>query len=195
MLTFSLTFSQQLAILFRPFALVALGTLPFMSLGKALEIQTFMGEDMKEDEDPKANSSAGIVVESLSNIRTIAALTIENERLEQFDAALTREDPHPVKTNFIKGSTGGLSQIVQMWSFALLFWFGGWLLFNYPGLFDFKDFLISMFGLIFGMTGIGIAMQDMTDSKKAAEAAERVFEIIDRQSELDPLSEDGKKLN
>jgi ABC-type multidrug transport system fused ATPase/permease subunit len=166
-----------------------------MSLGKALEIQTFMGEEEQQDEDPKANSSAGIVVESLSNIRTVAALTVEGERLNQFDAALTREDPHPVRTNFIKGSTGGLSQIVQMWSFGLLFWFGGWLIFNHPTLYTFKDLLISMFGLIFGMTGIGIAMQDMTDSKAAAEAADRVFEIIDRKSELDPLSEEGKKLN
>ncbi|KAG7355092.1 ABC transporter [Nitzschia inconspicua] len=178
-----------------PFALVALGTLPFMSLGKALEIQTFMGEDEQEADDPKANSSAGIVVESLSNIRTVASLTIEQERLDQFDVALTKEDPHPVKKNFIKGSTGGFSQIVQMWSFGLLFWFGGWLLFNYSNLFDFKDLLISMFGLIFGITGIGIAMQDLTDSKAASEAADRVFEIIDRKSELDPLSEEGKKLN
>ena len=93
-----------------------------MSLGKALEIQTFMGEDAgKEDEDPKANSSAGIVVESLSNIRTVAALTIEEERLDQFDEALKKEDPHPVRTNVIKGSTGGLSQIVQMWGFGECF--------------------------------------------------------------------------
>lgn len=174
---------------------MALGTLPFMSLGKALEIKTFMGEDEQEDEDPKANSSAGIVVESLSNIRTVAALTIEGGRLNQFDEALTKEDPHPVRKNFIKGSTGGLSQIVQMWSFGLLFWFGGWLLFNYDNIFEFRDLLISMFGLIFGMTGIGIAMQDMTDSKAAAEAADRVFEIIDRKSDLDPLSTEGKKLN
>lgn len=166
-----------------------------MSVGKALEIQTYLGEEVNEAEDPKANSSAGIVVESLSNIRTVAALTIEGERLDQFDEALTKEDPHPVRTNFIKGSTGGLGQIVQMWSFGLLFWFGGWLLFNHPNLFDFKDLLISMFGLMFGMTGIGIAMQDMTDSKQAAEAADRVFDIIDRKSELDPLSEEGKKIN
>lgn len=33
----------------------------------------------------------------------------------------------------------------------------------------------------------------MTDSKKASEAAERIFEIIDRKSEIDPLSEEGKK--
>jgi hypothetical protein len=77
-----------------------------------------MPQDEKEDEDPKANSSAGIVVESLSNIRTVASLTIEEEKLKQFDEALVREDPHPIRTNAIKGSTGGLSQIVQMWGFG-----------------------------------------------------------------------------
>ena len=78
---------------------------------------------------------------------------------------------------------------------GLMFWFGGWLLFRYPNTYTFNDLLISMFGLMFGMTGIGIAMQDLTDSKEASDAADRVFEIIDRKSELDPLSEEGKKLN
>jgi hypothetical protein len=63
-----------------------------------------------------------------------------------------------------------------------------------PDKFDFQDLLISMFGLVFGMSGLGIAMNDLTDSKKAAEAAERIFEIIDRKSEIDPLSEEGKKV-
>jgi ATP-binding cassette subfamily B (MDR/TAP) protein 1 len=93
--------------------------MPFMSLGKALEIQTFMGEEEKQTEDPKANSSAGIVVETLLNMRTVAALAIEEKRLNQFEDALTREDPHPVRTNVIKGSTGGVSQIVQMWGFGM----------------------------------------------------------------------------
>mmetsp|Transcript_10425 Transcript_10425/g.19043 ORF Transcript_10425/g.19043 Transcript_10425/m.19043 type:complete len:442 (-) Transcript_10425:697-2022(-) len=101
-----------------PFALLTLGIFPFMSIGKALEIKAFMGEDEDETEDPKANSSAGIVVESLSNIRTVAALTIEGKRLEQFEKAMEREDPHPIRTNAIKGSTGGVSQIVQMWGFG-----------------------------------------------------------------------------
>ena len=165
-----------------------------MSLGKALEIQAYMGDEKQNDEDPKANSSAGIVVESLLDMRTVAALCIQPQRIRQFDEALTREDPTPLRSNIIKGSTGGVAQIVQMWGFGLMFWWGGWLLYNYPNLFTFQDFNISMFSLIFGMTGIGIAMQDMTDSKKASEAAQRVFEIIDRKSEIDPLSPEGKKL-
>ena len=177
-----------------PFALLTLCILPFMSLGKALEIQAFMGDEKKEDEDPKANSSAGIVVESLLDMRTVAALCIEKERIKQFDQALTREDPTPFRTNILKGSTGGVAQIVQMWGMGLMFWWGGWLLFTYPNLFTFQDFNISMFSLIFGISGLGIAMADMTDSKKASEAAQRVFEIIDRKSEIDPLSTEGKKL-
>jgi ABC-type bacteriocin/lantibiotic exporter with double-glycine peptidase domain len=89
-----------------------------MSVGKALEIQTYMADEQNESEDPKANSSAGIVVESLSNIRTVAALTIEDERLNQFDTAMAKEDPRPLRKNFIKGSTGGVAQIVQMWGFG-----------------------------------------------------------------------------
>jgi ATP-binding cassette subfamily B (MDR/TAP) protein 1 len=108
-----------------PFALVTLGILPFMSIGKALEIQTYMGVEESQTENPKANSSAGIVVETLLNMRTVASLTIEEQRLGQFDEALTREDPHPLRSNVVKGSTGGVSQIVQMWGFALMFWFGG----------------------------------------------------------------------
>jgi hypothetical protein len=34
----------------------------------------------------------------------------------------------------------------------------------------------------------------LVDSKKASEAAARIFEIIDRKSEIDPLSDEGKKL-
>lgn len=103
-----------------PFALITLAILPFMSLGKALEIQAFMGDEQEEMDDPEANSSAGIVVESLLDMRTVSALCIQEERIKQFDQALDKEDPHPIRTNFIKGSTGGVSQIVQMWGFGLM---------------------------------------------------------------------------
>jgi ATP-binding cassette, subfamily B (MDR/TAP), member 1 len=113
-----------------PFALVTLGILPFMSVGKALEIQSFMADEKDDTEDPKANSSSGIVVESLLNIRTIASLTIEGNRLEQFEQAMAREDPHPIRSNLVKSSTFGFSQIIQFCGFALMFWFGGKLVFT-----------------------------------------------------------------
>lgn len=74
-----------------------------------------------------------------------------------------------------------------------MFWFGGWLLLNYPNEFTFRDFLISMFSLLFSLSGIGVASQGATNRDKAKSAAQRIFELTDRQSAIDPLSDEGKK--
>jgi hypothetical protein len=39
------------------------------------------------------------------------------------------------------------------------------------------------------------AMSGLTDADKAKQAAVRIFDLIDRESEIDPLSEEGKKQN
>jgi ATP-binding cassette subfamily B (MDR/TAP) protein 1 len=178
-----------------PFALVALGILPFMAFGAEAEMQMYMGEDEADVDQYEEHSSGGIVVESLLNIRTVASLTIEEERISDFKQALVDENPHPIRTNLVKGSSSGLGQFVQMWGIALMFWWGGWLLFNYPNQYDFRAYLISMFSLLFSLNGMGLAMQGATDREKAKAAAVRVFELIDRESKIDPLSEAGKKLD
>ena len=55
-------------------------------------------------------------------MRTVASLTLEDERVDEYNKALDREDPHPVRTNFVKGSASGLGQFMQFWAFALMFW-------------------------------------------------------------------------
>jgi ATP-binding cassette subfamily B (MDR/TAP) protein 1 len=50
-----------------------------------------------------------------------------------------------------------------------------------------------MFSLLFSLSGMGFAMQGITDREKAKAAANRVFDLIERKSEIDPLSEEGKK--
>jgi ATP-binding cassette subfamily B (MDR/TAP) protein 1 len=74
-------------------------------------------------------------------------------------------------------------------------WWGGYLLFHYPDKFGFKDFLISNFALLFSLFGLGAAFQGLSDRKETEKSAGRIFYLLDRQSEIDPLSEDGKKLD
>ena len=178
----------------RPFALLTLGTMPFMGFGAQAEMQMYMGEDEGDMNNEQDNNTPGaIVVETLQNIRTVASMTIEQQKVKQYAEALRLEMPHPFRTNFIKGSTSGLGQFVQMWGIALMFWWGGWLMFNHPRLYGIRDFLISMFSLLFSLSGMGFAMQGATDRGKAKAAAARVFELIDRKSQIDPLSEEGRK--
>lgn len=174
-----------------PFALVALGVLPFMAFGAEAEQKMYFGEEDVSDEDEK--TSGIIVIESLSNIRTVASLSLEDSRSEQYAEALREEDPSPLRTNSMKGLTAGLGPLFQQLCFALLFWWGGWLISNHPNLYSSRGFFISMFSLLFSLSGMAAAQQGATDRTAALSAAERTFDIMERKSQIDPLSTEGKK--
>lgn len=86
-----------------------------------------------------------------------------------------------------------------MWAIALMFWWGGWLLHRFSGnndkdgiVFTFRDFLIAMFSIFFSLSGLSTAFEGAVDRTKAHAAAAHIFELTDRTSLIDPLSEQGK---
>ena len=89
------------------------------------------------------------------------------------------------------------THITNVWSdFAgLMFFWGGWLLVEYPSSFSYLEYNIAMYSLFFSLYGLTIATQGAVDRKKANLAAARIFDLIDRQSEIDPLSKTGKFLS
>lgn len=155
----------------------------------------YTGRDEGDHSQYEEHSSGGIAVESLLNIRTVASLNIEERRIREFKEALRDDDPTPIKTSLMTGYSNGLGQLIQLWDVALLFWWGGWLLFNYPNKFGFRDYLTSMFCLLLSVSGIGVALNGMTNREEARAAAERIFELIGRKSEIDPLDTEGKKID
>ncbi|KAL9190432.1 hypothetical protein ACHAXT_007643 [Thalassiosira profunda] len=175
-----------------PFALVSLATIPFMGFGAEMEMKMYMGEDdadIKEDED----GPGAIAIESLLNIRTVASLSLEETRLDDYTEALRKKHPESLLETFKKCSLVASGQFIQMWGIALMFWWGGFVLWKWPDAFTFRDFLISMFSLLFSLSGLGMAAQGATDRDKAKAAGERIFTLIDRESAIDPLSEEGYK--
>jgi ABC-type multidrug transport system fused ATPase/permease subunit len=181
-------------VLRRPFALLTLAILPFMAFGAEMEMQMYMGDDQGDDDtDAPENSPGSIVIETMTSIRTIASLTLEDHRAQEYHHALELTDSHSLCTNFIKGCAVGLGQFVQMWGLAILFWWGGWLLFRYKDVFSYRDFLISMMALLFSLYGLALAAQGAANREKAKQAAARIFALIDRKSLIDPQGETGKK--
>jgi ATP-binding cassette subfamily B (MDR/TAP) protein 1 len=174
------------------FAFIALGILPFMAFGEYVQNQQMIGED-EGDEDKKAveSSEGAVLVETLLNIRTVASLCMENMRISQYSDALHEKNKkNTLPRNTIKGAGQGLGSFFQMWGYALMFYSGSWLLMNRG--YTMRDYLISLFALMLSLTGLASAMAGLTDAKKAQEAAGRIFELIDRKSEIDPLSDEGK---
>ena len=179
-----------------PFALVSLGTIPFMGFATSVEMKVMFGEDEGSSGDGKEglSSPGGIIVETLLNIRTVAALNMERQRYKDYVQALQKSEPQAVLNSVKSGATSGLSMLIQQWSNALQFWWGGWLLFNYPEVFTFEDFLVSMFALLFSLFALGAATQGASDKDKAKKAAGRIFYLLGRKSAIDPLGTEGAKL-
>jgi len=174
------------------FAFIALGILPFMAFGEYMQNQQMIGED-EGDEDKKAieGSEGGVLVETLLNIRTVAALCMEGKRVDTYSKALHYKNrTNSIPRNTVKGSGQGLGSFFQMWGYALMFYSGSWLQLNRG--YTMRSYLISLFALMLSLTGLASAMAGLTDAKKAEEAAGRIFELIDRKSEIDPLSDEGK---
>jgi ATP-binding cassette subfamily B (MDR/TAP) protein 1 len=177
-----------------PFALLTLAILPFLAFGAEMEMKTYLGEDEGDaDDEPDKSSPGGIAIETLSNIRTVASLTLEESRAAEYKEALAREDPFPVRTSIATGSGAGIGQFVQIWGMGFMFWWGGWLLYKYPETYSYREYLISMFSMFFSLYGLAIAAQGAVNRDKAKLAAHRIFELVDRKSLIDPISEEGKK--
>mmetsp|Transcript_2979 Transcript_2979/g.5580 ORF Transcript_2979/g.5580 Transcript_2979/m.5580 type:complete len:650 (-) Transcript_2979:2220-4169(-) len=175
-----------------PFALVSLGTLPFMGFGAEMEMKMYMGEaeeEVKGDED----GPGAIAVESLLNMRTVASLSLESIRLNDYTEALVKKNPQDLFTVFKKCSLVASGQFIQMWGTALMFWWGGYCLWKWDDVFTYRGFLISMFSLLFSVSGLGMAAQGATDRDKAKAAGDRIFALVERESAIDPLSDDGYK--
>jgi ATP-binding cassette subfamily B (MDR/TAP) protein 1 len=161
-----------------------------------MRMKQMLGEDEGNvDAADELNSPGGIVVETLLNIRTVSALTLEKQRYKDYERALLHSEPNFKLDAFMEGLMGGLAMFIQQWINALQFWWGGWLLFNHPGDYVLKDFLIANFAILFALFGLGTAFQDISDRKEVEESASRIFYLLDRESSIDPLSEKGKKLD
>uniref|UniRef100_A0A7S2YI40 Bile salt export pump n=2 Tax=Entomoneis paludosa TaxID=265537 RepID=A0A7S2YI40_9STRA len=179
-----------------PFALLAIGCVPLMGFATSIEMKQFLGEDEGTDSAAdELNSPGGIIVETLLNIRTVSALTLEEQRFADYEKALLNSEPNHRFEAFMGGVTSGLSMFIQQWINALQMWFGGWLLFTFPEDYEFNDFLIANFAVLFALFGLGAAFQDVSDSNAVKVSAGRIFYLLDRVSAIDPMSEEGKKLD
>eukprot|EP00980_Cylindrotheca_fusiformis_P015007 scaffold4127_cov126-Cylindrotheca_fusiformis.AAC.3 len=176
------------------FALLALVCIPFVGFARSVKSKTTSGVDLGNNSEEGTNSPGGIIVETLLNISTVSAFTMETERFNDFQRALDTAEPNAAKDGVIAGFVTGLSVFVQQWINALQFWFGAWVLFNNLDHYEMRDFLISNFALLLSLFGLVAAFNDISDRKECEESVGRIFYLIDRKSSIDPLSEEGKKL-
>jgi ATP-binding cassette subfamily B (MDR/TAP) protein 1 len=168
-----------------PIALMAIGIMPVLGIAITLQTQIILGGGKESTaEDPKIGALAG---ESLTAMRTVTSFSMEETFKRRYEAVLGVAIP--TKDLLIKALGFGISFSVQHWAFALLFWFGAWVMDKMS--FGFEDFSIALFAFFFGLFGLSLAASGATDTKEATRALTNIFQLLDRETKIDPASKEG----
>ncbi len=165
-------------------SLVALGCVPFMVIGGAINTK-FQSGYSNDDEDAykKANLLAG---DTILNYRTVASFGHDYLIIKEYDKMVEE----PLQQSFKKAQTigfwFGFSQFVQNAVFALLYWAGAKFQVS-QGTQDGANIFIATFAMMFGSFAAGQANQYGPDMGKAKKAGSTIFGYIDIPSKINPV--------
>ncbi|XP_013882565.1 bile salt export pump isoform X2 [Austrofundulus limnaeus] len=143
----------------------------------------------------QAYAKAGAVAdEVLSSIRTVAAFGGEKKEVDRYDRNLISAQQWGIKKGLIMGFFTGFLWLTIFLCYALAFWYGSTLVI------DTKEYtpgtLLQVFlGVLVAAMNLGQASPCLEAFAAGRGAATIIFETIDREPEIDCLSEAGYKLD
>jgi ATP-binding cassette subfamily B protein len=156
--------------------LVMLAVVPAIALGAV-----FYGRRVRrlsrEVQDALGNAAA-VGEESLVGIRTVRSFTAEKLEVARYGAAIERSYELARKRTIVTGTFMGVGTAAAIGAIALVMWYGGRLaIAGTMSVGALTSFLVYTMFVAFSLGALG---ELWADFMRAAGAAERVFEILDR---------------
>ncbi|PVU93215.1 hypothetical protein BB559_003386, partial [Furculomyces boomerangus] len=173
-------------------ALVIVSLVPLIGL-----IATIMGKNVskltKQVQDHYAKSGA-IANEVLSSMRTVMAFNGQKRELQRFDENNAKAGNSEIlKARFLSLGLAGIFAMIYV-MYSLGFWYGAKIIRD--GQSTPAKVLNVFFALIIGSSSLGGSTPSISAITSARGAAATVFEIIDRESPINPLdTESGIKVD
>ncbi|KAJ7976917.1 ABC transporter family protein [Quillaja saponaria] len=171
-------------------ALVTLAVVPLIAIIGAVHTTTLAKLSGKSQE---ALSQAGNIVEqTIVQIRVVLAFVGESRALQGYSSALKVAQRIGYRSGFAKGMGLGATYFVVFCCYALLLWYGGYLVrhhYTNGGL-----AIATMFAVMIGGLGLGQSAPSMTAFTKAKVAAAKIFRVIDHKPSIDRNNELGKTI-
>jgi ABC-type multidrug transport system fused ATPase/permease subunit len=139
----------------------------------------------------KAYAGAGDVAQQcLSSIRTVHAFGGQEREKHRYQEKLIAAEKVGLRSQLFNGVGLGSLQLVIFGVYALAFWYGNKLV---PGTLNAGGVLNVLFAILIGSFSLGSAGPQISSIATAMGAAKIIFEIIDRKSLIDSLSDEGLK--
>ncbi len=174
-----------------PVCLMSIATLPFVGAALDLQMQVMLGTGERVQAEDSESSS--IVGEAIHSIKTVVSLGLEDTLVKQYNLVSSKDLSTLEKDSLYIGTVMGLAVAINHWDWALLMWWGAYILYHHSYAFTFEDFNIALFAFFFGMFGLAAAGAGMADANEAKDACRNVFTLMDRITTIDPFDDKGVK--
>ncbi|XP_023732609.1 ABC transporter B family member 21 [Lactuca sativa] len=172
-------------------SIVLLSSIPLLVISAAFMIVVM--EKLKSKGQTAYSLGATVVEQTISSIRTVASFTGEKQAIAKYDKSLKKAYRAGVQEGLVAGIGSGIFMLCVFCCYSLAIWYGGRLIIEkgYTG-----GQVINIMTVIFlSSFSLGQASPCMTAFASGRVAAFKLFQVIDRKSEIDPYDTSGKKLN
>jgi len=150
------------------------------------------GERKDQDKGVEATASAeAIVGEVVGAVRTVCAFGLEERFYERCADELAVGFAVKRRQALMGSALVGLVQGGAFFAFALIYYYGSWLI--SVGATSIDEFFVAMMMVMFPAAMIANTFISATDFKAAKEAAQTLFGIIGLTTSIDPLSDAGAR--
>ncbi|XP_076061207.1 ATP-dependent translocase ABCB1-like [Oratosquilla oratoria] len=179
-------------------------TLVILSVFPLLAISTgFMAKaqsTLTKSELEEYSKAGSIAEEVISSIRTVAAFGGESKEVDRYEQNLVFAKKAGIRRGLVTGVGMAFMWLIIYAAYALAFWYGTQLILdsrppNPTKNYDPAKLIIVFFSVLMGAMNMGQAAPYAEAFSVARGAAATIYDIIERPSEIDPTSQEGKKLN
>uniref|UniRef100_A0A914Y334 ABC transmembrane type-1 domain-containing protein n=1 Tax=Panagrolaimus superbus TaxID=310955 RepID=A0A914Y334_9BILA len=172
-------------------------TLIMMSLSPLMILTgVFLAKLMSESTSKEAKQYAiagAIAEETLTSLRTVYAFNGQNYECQRYNKALDAGKFNGVIKSAYVGAGLALTFLVMFGSYCLAFWVGtNFVVDKYM---DAETLITVFFSIMMGSMALGQAGPQFAVIGTAQGAASAIYDIIDREPEIDSYSDEGLKLS
>ncbi|CAG8447136.1 15414_t:CDS:2 [Acaulospora colombiana] len=170
--------------------LVCIACIPVLIGSGALRMKMLNGFQQKTKK--AYEESAQVACEGAGNIRTVAALTREEDLWNNYHHKLDEPMRQGFNNAFFASIAFAFAQCAIFLTNALAFWYGSHLFMN--GEYDLLKMFIVFMAVIFGSMSAGRVFAFAPDMVKARSAAASIISLIERTPTIDAWSQSGKRV-